>query len=83
MTCEIRMEEGIAVETREFFKVKMKPSFVRMRKRWRAVLVVPSHLTDLAPHLRQKNFHPIVLPVAVLDQQQKGIVVARAHARHR
>jgi hypothetical protein len=67
------MEEGIAVGTREFFKVKIKPSFVRMRKRWRAVLVVPSHLTDLAPHLRQKNFHPIVLPVAVLDQQQKEL----------
>ena len=51
----------------------MKPSFVRMRKRCRAVLVVPSHLSDLAPHLRQKNFHPIVLPVGVLDQQQKEL----------
>ena len=44
-----------------------------MRKRCRAVLVVPSHLSDLAPHLRQKNFHPIVLPVGVLDQQQKEL----------
>ena len=42
-----------------------------MRKRCRAVLVVPSYLSDLAPHLRQKNFHPIVLPVGVLDQQRK------------
>jgi hypothetical protein len=54
-------------------EVKMKPSFVRMRKRCRAVLVVPSHLSDLVPHLRQKNFHPIVLPVGVLEQQQKAL----------
>lgn len=53
--------------------MKMKPSFVRMRKRWRAVLVVPSHLYDLAPHLRQNNFHPIVLPAGVHDQQQKEL----------
>jgi hypothetical protein len=51
----------------------MKSSFVRMRKRWRAVLVVPRHLSDLAPHLRQKNFHPIVLPAGVLDQELKGL----------
>jgi hypothetical protein len=51
----------------------MKPSFVRMRKRCRAVLVVPSHLYDLAPHLRQKNFHPIVLPPGVLDQELKWL----------
>ena len=51
----------------------MKPNVVRIRKRWRAVLVVPSHLSDLAPHLRQKNFHPIVLSVGVLDQQQKEL----------
>jgi hypothetical protein len=53
----------------------MKPSFVRMRKRWRAVLVVPSHLSDLAPHLRRKNFYPIVLPAGVLDQQQKELLL--------
>jgi hypothetical protein len=53
----------------------MKPSFVRMRKRCRAVLLVPSHLSDLAPHLRQKNFHPIVLPAGVLDQQQKELLL--------
>jgi hypothetical protein len=53
--------------------MKMKPSFVRMRKRWRAVLVVPSHLSDLASHLRQKNFYPIALPAGVLDQQLKGL----------
>jgi hypothetical protein len=53
--------------------MKMKPSFVRMRKRWRAVLVVPSHLSALAPHLRQHNFHPIVLPAGVHDQQQKEL----------
>jgi hypothetical protein len=51
----------------------MKPSFVRMRKRWRAVLVVPSHLYDLAPHLRRKNFYPIVLPAGVLDKELKGL----------
>jgi hypothetical protein len=55
--------------------VKMKPSFVRMRKRWRAVLVVPNHLYDLAPHLRRKNFYPIVLPASVLDQQQKELLL--------
>jgi hypothetical protein len=55
------------------FDMKMKPSFVRMRKRWRAVLVVPSHLYDLAPHLRHKNFYPIVLPVGVLDQELRGL----------
>jgi hypothetical protein len=44
-----------------------------MRKRSRAVLVVPTHLSNLAPHLRQRNFHPIVLPVAVLNQQQKEL----------
>jgi hypothetical protein len=48
-------------------QAKMKPSFVRMRKRYRPVLVVPSHLYGLAPHLRRKNFHPIVLPAGVLD----------------
>jgi hypothetical protein len=57
----------------ERFDMKMKPSFVRMRKRCRAVLVVPSHLCDLAPHLRRKNFYPIVLPAGVLDQQQKEL----------
>ena len=44
-----------------------------MRKRWRAVLVVPNHLYDLAPHLRGKNFYPIVLPTCVLDQELKGL----------
>jgi hypothetical protein len=39
--------------------------------RWRAVLVVPSHLAELAVSLRHKNFHPIVLPAAPLDQAQK------------
>jgi hypothetical protein len=53
--------------------MKIKPSFVRMRKRCRAVLVVPSHLSDLAPHLRRKNFYPIVLPAGVLDQELKGL----------
>jgi hypothetical protein len=53
--------------------VKIKPSFVQMRKKWRAVLVVPRHLSDLAPHLRQKNFHLIVLPAGVLDQELKGL----------
>ena len=53
----------------------MKPSFVRMRKRWRAVLVVPSHLSDLAPHLRRKNFYPFVLPAGVLDEQQKKLLL--------
>jgi hypothetical protein len=51
----------------------MKPSFLRARKRWRAVLVVPSHLSALAPHLHQKNFHPIALPAGALDQQQKEL----------
>jgi len=49
----------------------MKPSFLRMRKRCRAVMAVPSHLSGLAPHLRQKKFHPIVLPSVPLDKQQK------------
>ena len=42
-----------------------------MRERSRAVLVVPSHLSDLAPYLRRKNFHPIILPAGPLDQQKK------------
>ena len=49
----------------------MKPSFLRMRRKWRAVLVVPSHLSGLAPHLRRKNFHPIVMPTAPLSEDQK------------
>jgi hypothetical protein len=49
----------------------MKPSFLRMRRKWRAVLAVPSHLSDLVPCLRSKNFHPIVLPATPLDQAQK------------
>jgi hypothetical protein len=53
----------------------MKPSFVRMRKKWRAVLVVHSHLSALAPHLRRKNFYPIVLPGGVLDQQEKELLL--------
>ena len=44
-----------------------------MRKRCRAVLVVASHLSDLAPHLRRKNFYPIVLPAGVPDQELKGL----------
>jgi hypothetical protein len=55
--------------------MKMKSSFVRMRKRCRAVLVVPSHLYHLTPHLRRKNFYPIVLPAGVLDQQQKELLL--------
>ena len=51
----------------------MKPSFVRRRKKWRAVLVVPGHLSALAPHLRQKNFHPIALPAGPLDDKQKEL----------
>jgi hypothetical protein len=57
----------------EQIDMKMKPSFVRMRKRCRAVLVVPRHLSDLAPHLRRKNFYLIVLPAGVLDQELKGL----------
>jgi hypothetical protein len=53
----------------------MKPSFMRMRMRCRTVLVVPSHLYDLAPHLRKKNFYPIVLPAGLLDQQQKDLLL--------
>ena len=51
----------------------MKRSFVRKRKRWRAVLVVPSHLSGLAPHLRRKRFYPVVLPAKPLDEQIKGV----------
>jgi hypothetical protein len=51
----------------------MKPSLVRMRKKWRAVLVVPSHLSALVPHLRQKSFYPIALPAGVLNQEQKEL----------
>jgi hypothetical protein len=35
--------------------------------------VVPSHLSDLAAHLRRKNSYPIVLPADVLDQELKGL----------
>jgi hypothetical protein len=58
----------------------MKSSFLRMRKKWRAVLVVPSQLSGLAPHLRRKNFYPIVLPVGLLDQQQKELWFPRTGA---
>jgi hypothetical protein len=44
-----------------------------LRKRCRAVLIVPSCLSDLAPHLRRKNFYPTVLPACVLDQELKGL----------
>ena len=36
-------------------------------------MVVPGHLSALAPHLRRKNFYPIVLPAGVLDQELKGL----------
>jgi hypothetical protein len=49
----------------------MKPSFLRMRKRCRGVMVVPNHLSGLAPHLRRKNFHPVILPAFPVDRQQK------------
>lgn len=49
----------------------MKPSFLRMRRKWRAVLVVPSHLSGLAQQLRRKNFYPIVLSAAPLDDEHK------------
>ena len=49
----------------------MKPSLLRMRRKWRAVLVVPSHLSGLAPHLRGKNFYPIVLSSTPLDDDHK------------
>jgi hypothetical protein len=41
--------------------MKMKPSFVRMRKRYRAVLVVPSHLSDLAPPASISGLRPSAL----------------------
>jgi len=52
---------------------KSRPSerSVGRRKRSRAVLVLSSHLSDLAPYLRHKNFYPIILPAGPLDQQQK------------
>ena len=53
----------------------MKPGFVRMRKKWRAVLVVPSRLSGLGPHLRRKNFYPVVLPANWLDDQMKGLLL--------
>ncbi len=34
----------------------MKASFLRVRKKRRAVLVFPSHLARLAEELRRKNF---------------------------
>ena len=40
-------------------------------KEGRAVMVVPSHLSALAPHLRRKNFHPVILPAFPLDKQHK------------
>jgi hypothetical protein len=49
----------------------MKPRFLRMRRKRRGVLVLPNHLSGLAPDLRRKNFYPIVLPAEPLDQQHK------------
>lgn len=49
----------------------MKPNFLRMRRKWRAVLIIPSPLADLVSPLRGKNFYNIVLPDAPLDQHQK------------
>jgi hypothetical protein len=49
----------------------MKPSFLRSRRKRRAVLVVPSHLSGLAQHLRRKNFYPIVLSDIPLDEDNK------------
>jgi hypothetical protein len=45
----------------EQIDMKMKPSFVRMRKRCRAVLVVPSHLYDLAPPASISGLRPSAL----------------------
>jgi hypothetical protein len=42
-----------------------------MRKKCRSVIVVPSHLSDLSPHLRRKNFRPLILPADPLDKQHK------------
>ena len=64
------MAELVPIRAR---REEMKRSFVRMRKRWRAVLVVPSHLSGLAPHLRRKRFYPVVLPAKPLDEQIKGV----------
>jgi hypothetical protein len=51
----------------------MKASFLRSRKRRRAVLVLPSHRADLAPHLKAKNFYVITLPADALDEQSMGM----------
>jgi hypothetical protein len=52
---------------------EMKSSFLRARKKWRAVLVVPSHMSGIIAHLRRKNFYPIVLPAGALDQELKEL----------
>jgi hypothetical protein len=52
----------------------MKPSFLRMRRKHRAVLVFPPHLTGLATHLRKRTFLAIVL-TAPLDPQTKEWVL--------
>ena len=51
----------------------MKASFLRSRKRRRAVLVLPIHLADLAPHLKAKNFYVVTLPADALDEQSMGM----------
>jgi hypothetical protein len=54
----------------------MKPSFIRMRKRRRAVLVLPSHLAELAPHLRRRNFLPIVPRENPADPRHKECLLS-------
>jgi hypothetical protein len=52
----------------------ISPHVVRRRKKWRAVIVVPDHRSGLAPHLRRKNFYPIVLHSS-LNQQTKDTML--------
>ena len=70
--CGVKFEEVVLRDKSENEEL-ITPRFVRMRKKWRTVMAVPSHLSELAPKLRQKNFYPIILPAGPLTEEQKGL----------
>jgi hypothetical protein len=52
---------------------------------WRAPRTRPGHLPGLAPQLKRKRFHPVVLPpldeemkVALAVRRQAGVTVIRS-----
>ena len=54
----------------------MKASFLRKRKMARGVLVLDGNLSSLGPHLTNKNFRVVKLPVGPMDADSKSLFLS-------